>query len=40
MIQRESEKTIWKVDFELKLLQRVRSWIEKDTTRQILKLKI
>ena len=39
IIQRESEKTIWKADFKTIFLQRVRFWIKKLTTRQILKKK-
>ena len=50
MSQRESENTIWKADFELKILQRVRFqnkkiqrvifWILNFTTRQILRKKM
>ena len=39
IFQRESEKTIWKADFELKFLQRIGFWIKIFTTRQILKEK-
>ena len=35
-IQRKSEKTIWKADFEYKFLQRVKFQSKNNTTRQIL----
>ena len=40
IIQQESEKMIWKADFGLKFLRRVRFWIKNFTTRQILKKNI
>ena len=38
-IQWQSEKTVWKADFDLKNSQRVRFWVKIFTTRQILELK-